>query len=70
MFGIGIQEIVILILALPVYFLPTIIAFYRGHPKKLPIIIINVLFGGTVIGWVIAFIWAMKKIPVAGAHSH
>jgi hypothetical protein len=38
------------------YFLPTII----GHNKRdvLGIFLVNLLFGWTVIGWIIAMVWA------------
>jgi len=43
------------------YFLPTII----GHNKRdvLGILIVNLLFGWTVIGWIIAMVWACSGEP-------
>lgn len=54
-----------LILAIAMYFLPSII----GHDKAdaMGIFIVNLLFGWTVIGWFIALIWACaaeRYIPV------
>jgi len=39
-----------------VYFLPTIVG--RHKSDALGIFIVNLLFGWTIIGWVIAMIWA------------
>ena len=63
--------IILLILAF-IYFLPTIIAFSRGHRNRWVIFIINVVFGCTFLGWIIALIWAMNKIddPVKGGVKH
>ena len=38
------------------YFLPTLIAELRGHDSKIAIFIINLIFGWTFVGWIIAFI--------------
>lgn len=48
---------VVLLLALA-HFLPTIIALARGHHNGFAIFLTNLLLGWTVIGWVIALIWA------------
>jgi hypothetical protein len=47
------------------YFLPSII----GHKKRdfTGIFIVNLLFGWTVIGWIIALVWACaaeERVPV------
>ena len=42
-----------------VYFLPTIIASRRKHRNELGIMIINAVFGWTLVGWVGALIWAV-----------
>jgi len=43
--------------------LPTIIAFRRRHPHRWLILVINVLFSATGIGWIIALIWALNSLP-------
>jgi len=48
--------------AIALYFTPTIFAIKRKHPNKYPIILLNVLLGGTVIGWAIALILASGGI--------
>ena len=48
------------------YFLPTILAFARDKRDATAILVLNILLGWTVIGWVIALIWALKHdVPVA-----
>lgn len=41
------------------YFLPWIIALLRGTRSNVGIFFINLLFGWTMIGWIIALIWAI-----------
>ena len=63
--------ITLLILAF-IYFLPTIIAFNRGHRNRWIIFIVNIVFGCTFLGWIVALIWALNKIddPVKGGVKH
>lgn len=49
------------IIGIAIYFVPTFIAIKRDHPQKLPIILINVIFGATLIGWVGALVWALMS---------
>ncbi|MBX3329455.1 MAG: superinfection immunity protein [Nitrospira sp.] len=42
------------------YCLPTFIALGRGHPNCIPILVVNLSLGWTVIGWVGALAWALK----------
>ena len=48
--------------------IPTLVAFYRRHRSRWVILVVNVLFGATVIGWIVALIWALNKVddPVKG----
>nr|WP_281720755.1 superinfection immunity protein [Nitrosomonas nitrosa] len=43
------------------YFLPAFLALWRGHPSCIPILIVNLLLGWTVIGWVGTLVWALKR---------
>lgn len=45
-----------------VYILPSIVAFRRDHPNRWLILVINLAFGGTIIGWGIAMAWAMRAV--------
>lgn len=55
-----------LFLVLYIYFLPTIMAIKRNSPYKTAAIIVNILFGVTLLGWIFALVLASKqKQPVA-----
>ena len=57
--------VVLLILIVAIYMLPTLIANARDHPRRRQITVVNILFGWTLIGWLIAFFWAaMGPVPV------
>ncbi len=49
-----------------IYIIPSIVAFRRNHPNRWIILLINVAFGGTIIGWGIAMIWAMRAAHRVG----
>jgi len=34
-----------------IYIMPSIVAFRRNHPNRWLILVINIAFGGTVVGW-------------------
>jgi len=61
----------IVIIAL-VYFLPTIVAFSRQHRNRWIILAINLVFGATLLGWVLALIWALNKVddPIRGGTKY
>jgi hypothetical protein len=40
------------------YFMPTIIALLRDKRGAIGVALANLLFGWTVIGWFLAFIWS------------
>jgi hypothetical protein len=42
------------------YFLPSIIALARSKRDILAIFLLNFFLGWSVIGWVVALIWAVK----------
>ncbi len=41
-----------------IYMLPTIIAFGREHRRRQNVVLVNVILGWTLIGWVAVFLWA------------
>ena len=49
-------------LCLAIYILPTVIAFSRRHPNRFPIMAINIVLGGTGLGWFGALIWALSIV--------
>lgn len=44
-----------------IYFIPFLLANHFGNKDQLMIFLINLLIGWTVIGWIVAFIWAFRK---------
>lgn len=41
------------------YLLPTLIAVTRKHPQSIPLAIVNMLLGWSVIGWIGALVWSL-----------
>ena len=66
--------------SLALLFLPTLVAKSRNHPSTLAIFLVNLFFGWTFVGWVIALVWACTRpappvfytpvYPVVIAPSH
>ena len=46
-----------------VYLVPSIIAQRYQHPKQPAILMLNVALGWTIVGWVVALIWALNANP-------
>ena len=44
------------------YFLPTVIAAHRGH-RITGILLLNLFFGWTGIGWLAMLLWALLSAP-------
>jgi len=42
------------------YFLPTIIALIKSKRDTLAIFLLNFFLGWTLIGWIVALVWAAK----------
>jgi hypothetical protein len=49
------------IVAPALYLLPTFEAWLRSHPNLPSVALINILLGWSLIGWVVAAVWALKK---------
>jgi hypothetical protein len=46
------------------YFIPSIVAYRRGHPQ-LPLIIgVNLVFGWTVLGWIAVLAWSLMSADI------
>lgn len=50
--------VLLVILGTIMYLIPTFIAAGRKHSNSTAIFIVNLFFGWTFIGWIIALIWA------------
>ena len=55
--------LVLLAVALAMYFLPMIIAVVRNHPNAVALTALNLLLGWTLLGWVAALVWALLAKP-------
>lgn len=55
-----------LVLAI-IYAIPTLVAFRRNHPNRWIIAVINMAFGGTIIGWGVALVWALRAVHRPGS---
>ena len=53
--------IVVFLLLLSLYFLPTIIALVGKKRNALAIFLLNFFLGWTFIGWVVSLFWSVKK---------
>jgi hypothetical protein len=65
----GLYDVLLFSLLLCVYMLPTIIASKRRHRNQNAIAILNILFGWTFVGWVIALVWSFidtEKVSTGG----
>ncbi len=51
------------LIALALYFLPSIIAVARSHRQVGPIVVINFFLGWTLIGWVLCLAWSVSGRP-------
>ena len=56
---------VLLIIALVLYFLPAIVAYRRRHQNESAIIVLNLLLGWTLLGWIAALVWASTQVTRA-----
>lgn len=55
--------VIVLVLILVIYMLPTLIAHSREHPRRAAIGVLNIAFGWTLIGWILLFLWAALARP-------
>jgi hypothetical protein len=53
------------LLAVLIALLPTVIAFRRGHDRRIEISLVNLIVGWTGVGWLVALVWATRKHPDA-----
>ena len=62
--GLPILVLVLLgIAAFVIHFLPTFIAWRRHVEPFVWILLINLFFGWTLIGWIVALVWALQARP-------
>lgn len=56
-----IPALLILVFGLIIYFIPSIIASNNKHHNAGAIQVLNFFLGWTILGWLIALIWACTK---------
>ena len=61
--------IFVLLVCLFVYFVPTYVAFFRGHHQRFAILMLNIFTAWTCIAWAAALVWSFTKIDT-GEHIH
>ena len=62
-------QVVEVVFALAIYFLPAIIADRRKRHDILTLALFNACMGWTVVGWLLALVWALVPNPPAGLAS-
>ena len=55
----------IFIIAALLYFVPSFVAFSRGHQNRAAILALNIFLGWTFIGWVVALVWSFTEVNKA-----
>jgi Superinfection immunity protein len=50
------------LVAFLLYFLPTIVAFVRGHHHRVGILLLNFFFGWSGLGWIVALVWSLSPV--------
>lgn len=53
------QDPMEVLFGLALYFAPAIVAASRGHLSAPAIFVVNLLFGWTALGWIVAFVWSL-----------
>lgn len=51
--------IILFVAAIFFYLLPSILAIILNHRNVVAIAVLNILLGATLIGWIVALIWAL-----------
>jgi len=47
-----------------IYLIPSIVAFRRRYPNRWLILVLNIVFGGTGIGWLGGLVWAFHAAHI------
>lgn len=52
--------LILIAVAIYLYFIPAIYASRKNRRDTMPILVLNVLLGWTLVGWVVALVWAAR----------
>ena len=58
----NVELVIIILVAIASYFIPTIVAVSRGHHNIAAIFALNLLLGWTFLGWVAALVWSLTAV--------
>lgn len=61
------MEFIMLAVMVAAYFLPGLIAYMRGHHNAASIMLLNLLLGWTLLGWIGALVWSASATKPSGA---
>lgn len=61
----GLSGLIALLALLIIYCAPSIVASQRQHHNRQAILVLNLLLGWTLLGWIGALIWALTKPPAS-----
>lgn len=53
--------LIVLMVAVLLYFLPAVVAFHRDHAQRWIILLLNVFLAPTGVAWIILLIWAFSQ---------
>ena len=53
------------LIVLALYLIPALVAYNRQHPNAGAILILNLLLGWTVLGWIVSLVWASTAVRTA-----
>ena len=59
--------VLVVIIVLFLYFIPSIVAFVRGH-RRAQVLVLNLFLGWTLIGWTVALVMALGSKTVTVVH--
>ena len=68
--AVALTFLIIGLIATVIYLIPTIVAFCRSHPNRWLIAVINVVLGGTGIGWLGSLVWACSAAHLSPTGSN
>ncbi|MDP9222564.1 MAG: superinfection immunity protein [Actinomycetota bacterium] len=57
----GMTELILMLPAILLYWLPTVVAIARQTDNILAVALVNLVFGWTFVGWIVALIMAIRR---------
>ena len=64
------EPAVVVLVLFTIYFLPTLITLMRHRHNRLAIFILNLLLGWTLLGWIVAMVWAFLRSHPRDERNH